>query len=97
MPANPHPFSPFQSSWFTLIKTIWWLLVAVIPLGISRLGNLYASQIGCPSQGDCYHPGAEHLMSFDALLLVTAILLWPICLWHLGRSLWQTVHRNQVG
>jgi hypothetical protein len=67
-----------------LVKTLWWLMVARLPISINQLSASYAKQIGCPASGDCYVPGSELLLSFDVLAMGSAVLLWPVCVWFLG-------------
>jgi hypothetical protein len=79
---------------FGMIRSLWWLLVAHLPVSIHQLSRSYAKQIGCPSAGDCYVPGSELLLDFDLLVMGSALLLWPVCLWFLGGGwLWRKLFR----
>lgn len=69
---------------FEIIKILWWLLVARLPVSIHQISATYAKQIGCPPAGDCYVPGSELLLPFDILVMGSALLLWPVCFWFLG-------------
>lgn len=66
------------------VRSFWWIAVARLPLSIRDLSASYAEDIGCPPRGDCYVPGSEILLSFDILVMGSAVLLWPVCFWFLG-------------
>src|SRR5438105_4567072 len=62
---------------------VWWLAVAYVPVAQFEFARRYSAAIGCPSSGDCYVPGSEHLLYLDMLFIGAALLLWPACVWFL--------------
>lgn len=67
-----------------LITWLWWLAVALLPVAIWLVERSYLNSIGCPPSGECYVPGSEILLAWDTLILGSVLLLWPVCIWHLG-------------
>lgn len=66
-----------------LIKWLWWLALAAVPLSIGIVERRYMDRIGCPPRGDCYVPGSEILIEWDILAMAVTLLVWPVCLWFL--------------
>jgi hypothetical protein len=67
----------------TALAYLWWIAAAWLPFAQFQFNRRYAGAIGCPTSGDCYVEGSEHLLSLDVLLLYSAALLWPACAWML--------------
>jgi len=67
-----------------VVRWLWWLAVAFVPVAILMVERRYMKSIGCPPSGDCYVPGSEILLEWDTLILASILLLWPVCLWFLG-------------
>lgn len=65
------------------VTSLWWLVVAYLPVALFQFERRYSEAIGCPQAGDCYVPGSEHLLSLDVMLFGFLLLLWPLCLWFL--------------
>lgn len=65
------------------MTSLWWLVVAYLPVALFQFERRYSEAIGCPQAGDCYVPGSEHLLSLDVMLFGFLLLLWPLCLWFL--------------
>jgi hypothetical protein len=67
-----------------LITKLWWLALAVIPFIFwQHISSLY-KEIGCTPNSDCYNPGTIAAYQLEILVIGIAILVWPICFWHLG-------------
>jgi hypothetical protein len=64
-----------------LLQFLWAAAAAYIPVALTRFANLLRSDIGCPSAGDCYVPGSEHLLDLDLIILFAAVVLWPVSIW----------------
>ena len=62
----------------------WWLAAACLPIAQFQFTRRYSAAIGCPSSGECYVAGAEHLLYLDLLFFGSAVLLWPACMWFLA-------------
>ncbi len=74
------------------IRTLWWFAAAYVPVAQFRFYKSYWSAIGCPISGDCYVPGSEHLYGMEWLIVSSAAVLWPLCLWYLFIKPWRTSH-----
>ncbi|HEY6973766.1 MAG TPA: hypothetical protein VI359_05630, partial [Nitrospiraceae bacterium] len=61
----------------------------------------YEEAIGCPTSGDCYVPGSEHLLSIELLFFYAALIIWPVAAYNLWRQvrsiLWTRVIRGGDG
>ncbi|MDR7132837.1 hypothetical protein J2X06_001247 [Lysobacter niastensis] len=82
----------------SIVKWIWWLGLAYLPLKLWSLERSYMDRIGCPPRGDCYAPGSEILLDWDLLIMGAALLVWPVCLWFLVvvplRAFWIRLRPN---
>jgi hypothetical protein len=72
----------------SLIKTIWWLLLAGAPYALHRIESKLLHEIGCAPRGDCYERGTMAAFDLHLLAIAAAGLIWPVCFWYLvGRHL----------
>jgi hypothetical protein len=71
-----------------IVKIGYWIIVACIPASIFLFEREYTAAIGCPTSGDCYVPGSEHLLYIDMLFMFSAVVLWPLVLWKIGGYAW---------
>lgn len=67
---------------FQLARWLWWLSLATLPIAISSLKQSYRSHIGCPPAGDCYVAGWTLLMEWNILIILAALLMWPVCFYY---------------
>lgn len=65
-----------------VIRTLWCLVAAYIPIAIKHINQRLWIEIGC-TVGDCYRPGTSASFELDVLTVGTAIIIWPVCLWFL--------------
>lgn len=80
-----------------VIKFLWWIFVAVIPLWILSKAELL-SFYSCPLVGDCYDFAALVKQDLNMFFIVSSVLLWPVCIWNLGgRSLFLKLKRIGEG
>jgi hypothetical protein len=80
--------------YFLLVSRItWWLAAAYIPIAQLRFYQGYRLAIACPSNGDCYTPGSEHLLGMELLFIGSAVILWPLCIWYLMLKHWLAFRR----
>lgn len=81
------------------LRTIWWLGAASVPLLVGRFYGAYRVAIQCPSTGDCYTDGAEHLLTLEFLIGFSAVTVWPLFLWYGVLQPWyarRAVNRDTV-
>jgi hypothetical protein len=64
-------------------KALWWLLLCTIPFAVGRIEGML-SGYHCPPAGDCYNFAALAKRDLSTLYAITAIAIWPPCIWHLG-------------
>lgn len=76
-----------------VLRTLWLLAAAYIPIAQHRFYEGYRRAIACPLNGDCYTPGAEHLLGMELLFIGSAAILWPLCVWYLLLRPW-FAHRH---
>jgi hypothetical protein len=80
-----------------VVKWFWWLAVSAIPVALWLLQRSFMDAVGCPPAGDCYEPGTEILLEWDLLIGGTALLLWPVSIWHLGAGwVFQRVMKREL-
>lgn len=65
-----------------IIASLWWLALAYLPFAIIHIEQRLWNEIGC-HQGDCYLPGTSAALELQLLVVATAVLIWPACLWRL--------------
>jgi hypothetical protein len=65
-----------------LLRLLWWFGAASLPVFISRYYQSYRQAIQCPASGDCYTPGAEHLLGLELLVVFSALTIWPLFAWY---------------
>ena len=70
------------------LRTLWWLAAAAIPIAQHQFYESYRRAIACPSYGDCYTPGSEHLLAMELMFFGSAVILWPLCVWYLVLKPW---------
>jgi hypothetical protein len=75
------------------LRLIWWLAAAYIPVAQYQFYEGYRRAIACPASGDCYTPGSEHLLGMELLFFGSAVVLWPLCAWHLLVGPWRAYRR----
>lgn len=73
----------------TLIGLMFWVGAAIQPFLIHRFIGSYRRAIGCGQPGDCYMPGAEHLLGLQLLLVFSAITIWPLFTWYVIIKPWR--------
>ena len=78
------------------VIVVWWIAVAYIPLAQANVYREFATSIGCTPAGDCYVPGAEHLMGMEILNFFSAVVLWPACFWALVVQLLLALRRRRA-
>ena len=61
-----------------ILKILFWMVVAYIPVYWWRFERVYSEAIGCPKRGDCYVPGSEHLLTIEMGIFLSAAILWPL-------------------
>ena len=66
-----------------VIRSLWWLFVAYVPFAIHRIAG-FLSGYSCPPKGDCYNFAALARQDLESLFVISAIAIWPVCIWHLG-------------
>jgi hypothetical protein len=67
------------------LSVLYWLAVAYVSIALFREVADIEAQLGCPAQGDCYEPGAEHLFWFHIIAVYAALLLIPLAAWKIYR------------
>ena len=72
------------------LRLLWWFGAASLPVLISRYYQSYRQAIQCPTSGDCYTPGAEHLLGLELLVAFSALTIWPLFVWHVVVQPWRT-------
>ena len=78
-----------------IAKIGYWLAVAYIPVAIFQFIARYEAAIGCPTRGECYVPGAEHLLYLEMLMFYSAVVLLPAAVWNIVRVVRQLQARGR--
>jgi hypothetical protein len=73
----------------TVFKKLYWLAVACIPVVPLYVLGTYDSDPVCSDSGICVHFGHMLTGVEQFAVLVTIVLLWPMCAWQLvGKYFW---------
>jgi hypothetical protein len=64
-----------------ILKILFWIVVAYVPVYWWRFERAYSAAIGCPKIADCHVPGSEHLLTIEMGIFLSAAILWPLALW----------------
>ena len=72
-----------------ILEKLYWLLVAAVPFfPWYRLDSLQ-EKLGCTFGSPCFEHGLPFQVEGAFAGLLTGLLLWPMCIWHLGgKHLW---------
>ncbi len=74
-----------------ILKILFWIVVAYIPLYWWRFERFYLDAIGCAKGGDCRGPGSEHLLTIETGVFLCVVILWPLALWKVADVVWERV------
>ena len=74
---------------WSCLRLLWWLGAALLPLLLNSYYHSYRRDIGCPTSGDCYTPGWEHLLGIELLIAYAAIVIWPLFAWYVVIQPWR--------
>lgn len=72
------------------LRLLWWFGAGSLPFLISRYYQSYRQAIQCPTSGDCYTPGSEHLLGLELLAAFSALTIWPLLVWYAVVQPWRT-------
>lgn len=69
---------------------LWLLPLAWLPYALLRFNHAYWDALGCPVHAECEVPGAALVSGLEPAIILSAVVLWPVCLWFLlARPAWR--------
>lgn len=96
-PSASLPSRQLKSRIVRHVKTLWWLFLAAIPFLFDHEARALSEVYKCPAGGGkCYEIAALVAVDLEHLTVITALFLWPACIWFLfGRRIASDLARRK--
>jgi hypothetical protein len=79
-----------MSKAMTALKAAYWIVLALLPFLPAYLASKAMVRTNCGYATQCFSHAIPIASEMGIALGVMALLLWPLCFWHLGgRWAWQ--------
>jgi hypothetical protein len=74
----------------SMLERLYWVAVAAVPFVPWYMLQGLQDRLGCLPGSPCFDFGLPFYAEGAVAGIYTGILLWPMCIWHLGgRYLWR--------